>query len=271
MIAKRRPSQHPDMMLPTLRNFTLTGKVILVTGAGRGLGFEIAKALAGAGGHVLLNGRDATRLDAAAARIRDAGGDSVETSPFDITDTAALSAAFTAIAAKHGRLDVLVNNVGARNRKPLFDFTDAEIRGLIETDLLAGLFLAREAARLMMPKKSGRLIAVTSIAGTLARAGDAVYPTAKAGLTGMVRALAAEFGPHGITSNAIAPGFFATETNAHLAADPTLSAAFEQRTPMGRWGRPEEISGAAVFLASDAASYVNGHVLTVDGGTSILM
>ena len=258
-------------MLPTLRHFTLTGKIILVTGAGRGLGFEIAKALAGAGGHVILNGRDASRLDAAASRIVDAGGGSVETLPFDIADSAVLKSAFAAIAVKHGRLDVLVNNVGVRNRKPLFDISDAEIRDLIETNLFAGVFLARESARLMLPRKSGRLIAVTSIAGTLARAGDAIYPAAKAGLTGMVRALAAEFGPHGITSNAIAPGFFATETNARFAADPTLSASFVQRTPMGRWGRPEEISGAAVFLASDAASYVNGHVLTVDGGTSILM
>jgi gluconate 5-dehydrogenase len=257
-------------MLPTLQRFALTGKIALVTGAGRGLGFEIAKALAGAGGHVILNGRDATRLDAAAARI-DAGGGSVETLPFDIADSTALKAAFAAIAARHGRLDVLVNNVGVRYRKRLFDISDAEIRGLVETNLLAGVFLARESVRLMLPQKSGRLIAVTSIAGTLARPGDAVYPAAKAGLTGMVRSLAAEFGPHGITSNAIAPGFFATETNMRFATDPALSASFEQRTPMGRWGRPEEISGAAVFLASDAASFVNGHVLTVDGGTSILM
>jgi gluconate 5-dehydrogenase len=257
-------------MLPTLQRFTLTGKIILVTGAGRGLGFEIAKALAGAGGHVVLNGRDAARLDAAAARIETAGG-LVETAPFDITDSETLQAAFTAIAAKHGRLDVLVNNVGARNRKPLLDFAETEIRGLIETDLLAGLFLAREAARLMLPRESGRLIAVTSIAGELGRANDAVYTAAKAGLTGLVRALAAEFGPHGITSNAIAPGFFATETNAAMLADPNVSAYFKKRTPMGRWGRPEEIAGAAVFLASEAASYVNGHVLTVDGGATILM
>ncbi len=258
-------------MLPTLEHFTLTGKIILVTGAGRGLGFEIAKALAGAGGHVILNGRDAERLAAAASRIAAEVGGSAEIAPFDIADSTALQSAFQSIATKHGRLDVLVNNVGARNRKPLLEFSDAEIRDLVETDLLAGLFLARESARLMVPRKSGRLIAVTSISGTLARADDAVYPTAKAGLTGMVRALAAEFGPHGITSNAIAPGFFATETNAHLVADPIISASFEKRTPMGRWGRPEEIAGAAVFLASAAASYVNGHVLTVDGGTTIMM
>src|SRR5882672_9985305 len=119
-------------MLPTLRHFALTGKVILVTGAGRGLGFEIAKALAGAGGHVILNGRDASRLDAAASRIAEAGGGSAETAPFDIADLAALRSAFAAIAGKHGRLDVLVNNVGARNRKPLLDFSDGEIRDLIE-------------------------------------------------------------------------------------------------------------------------------------------
>lgn len=258
-------------MLPTLKHFTLTGKVILVTGAGRGLGFEIAKALAGAGGHVILNGRDARRLDEAASRIEAAGGGTVETAPFDIADSTALQSAFAAIATKHARLDVLVNNVGARNRKPLLDFSEAEIRSLVDTDLLAALLLAREAARLMLPRKNGRLIAVTSIAGSLARGGDAVYATAKAGLAGMVRALAAEFGPHGITSNAIAPGFFATETNAHLAGDRAISASFERRTPMGRWGRPEEIAGAAVFLASEAASFVNGHTLTVDGGTTIMM
>jgi gluconate 5-dehydrogenase len=258
-------------MLPTLRHFTLTGKVILVTGAGRGLGFEIAKALAGAGGHVILNGRDAARLDAAAQRIADAGGGSVETAPFDVADGAALRAAFADIAARHGRLDVLVNNVGQRNRKSLLDFSEPEIRGLMETDLFAGIFLAREAARLMVPAKWGRLIAVTSIAGVLGRANDAVYTAAKSGLDGLVRALAAEYGPLGITSNAIAPGFFATETNAKMVADPTVASYFEKRTPMGRWGRPEEIAGAAVFLASDAASYVNGHVLTVDGGATILM
>ena len=258
-------------MLPTLARFDLTGKIALVTGAGRGLGFEIAKALAGAGAHVIVNGRDAARLDMAARRIAAFAGRPVDTAPFDIADGAALRAAFAGIGERHGRLDVLVNNVGARDRRPLLEFGDAEIAALIGTDLVAGLVLAREAARLMLPRRAGRLIAVTSIAAEVARANDAVYTAAKSGLTGMVRALAAEFRHDKITSNAIAPGFFATETNAAMAGDPAVSAYFENRTPMRRWGRPEEISGAAVFLASDAASYVNGHVLTVDGGTTIQM
>src|SRR5258708_18753500 len=255
-------------MLPTLEQFALTGKTALVTGAGSGLGFEIAKAMSGAGAYVVINGRDPDRLDAAALAIAATGAGTVATAPFDIAGRGALAAAFAAIGPG---LDILVNTVGQRNRKALLDFADDEIRLLLETDLVAALILAREAARLMLPKGSGRLITITSIAGRVARANDAVYTAAKSGLDGLVRALAAEFGPHGITSNGIAPGFFATETNAAMVADPNVSAYFEKRTPMGRWGRPEEIAGAAVFLASDAASYVNGHVLTVDGGATIFM
>jgi gluconate 5-dehydrogenase len=254
-------------MQPYLQRFALTDRVILVTGAGRGLGFEIAKAMAGAGGHVILNGRDEGRLAAAAAMI----GGAVETAAFDVADGAAVAAAFRAIERRHGRLDVLVNNVGQRNRKPLQAFSDGELSALFEVDLVAGYRLAREAARLMLRQGAGRLIAVTSIAGQVARKGDAVYAGAKAGLAGMVRALAAEYGPHAITSNGIAPGFFATETNEAIWADPERSAYFEDRTPLGRWGRPDELAGAAVFLASPAASYVNGHIIVVDGGATILM
>ncbi|WP_029008705.1 SDR family oxidoreductase [Azospirillum halopraeferens] len=255
---------------PDLSLFSLEGTVALVTGSGRGLGLEIARAMNRAGAHVLLNGRDGDRLRAVAAEL-DGGPAPVTALPFDVADRAAVRDAFARIGREFGGLDVLVQNVGQRNRKPLLEFADDEILTLLDVDLASSLVLAREAARLMLPRGRGRLIAVTSVAGQIAKAGDCVYTAAKAGLSGMVRALAAEYGPHGLTSNAVAPGFFATETNAAIAADPVAGAYFSGRTPMGRWGRPEEIAGAAVFLASSAASYVNGHVLVVDGGATILM
>lgn len=254
--------------LPYLERFSLQGKIALITGSGRGLGLAIARAMAGAGAHVLLNGRNPEPLQAAARHLADEGL-SAQPLPFDVGDDRARDAAFAAIEAEHGRLDILVNNVGARNRKTLVDISAAEVRELIETNLSAAILLARSAAQLMARQRSGRLITVTSVVGELARAGDAIYPAAKQGLAGLTRAMAVEFGPLGITSNAIAPGTFATETNADMVADPRIGPAVAARNPMGRWGEAEEIAGAAVFLASPAASYVNGHVLVVDGGLSV--
>lgn len=253
---------------PYLERFSLTGKVALVTGSARGLGFCIARALAGSGARVLINGRNLDAVNAAVRTLLDEGLDA-HALPFDVSDDIALARAFNAIDTTHGRLDILVNNVGARNRKTLAQTSAAEIRELIDTDLVAGLLLAKLAAERMVQQGAGRLIAITSVVGELARSGDAVYPAAKQGLTGMMRALAAEFGPKGITSNAIAPGTFATETNADMVADPRIGPRIASRNPMGRWGEPDEIAGAAVFLASPAASYINGHVLVVDGGLSI--
>ncbi|WP_117191124.1 SDR family oxidoreductase [Rhizobium terrae] len=250
--------------------FSLKGRVALVTGSGRGLGLQMAKALAEAGAHVVLSGRSIDMLEQAAAAITGAGG-AASAVAFDVADLDTGREVIAKIRADHGRLDILINNVGARDRRAFAAFSDAEILQLIQTDLLSAIGLSRSAAEIMKAQGHGRLISITSIIGSMARLGDAIYPIAKQGLTGLVRSLAAEYGPFGVTSNAIAPGMFATETNAAISESPEMIAFMRQRVPLQRWGRPEEIAGAALFLASDAGSFVNGHVLTVDGGMSIQM
>lgn len=248
-------------------HFSLEGRVALVTGAGRGLGLEIARGLAAAGARVWLNGRDARRLEEAATRLAQAATASLHPATplaFDIADPSAVESALRRIVARDGRLDILVNNVGQRDRRPLEDFSLADVRALLEVNLVAPFELARRAAAAM--GAGGRIVNITSIAGPLARAGDAAYTAAKGGLDALTRALAAELGPRGITVNAVAPGFFATEANAELSADPRTIEWLRQRTSLGRGGEPHEIAGAVVFLASEAASYVTGHTLAVDGG-----
>jgi gluconate 5-dehydrogenase len=248
--------------------FDLTGKTALVTGGGRGLGLEIAKALAEAGAWTVINGRSRQSLDEARERL--AGeGIAIGIAAGDITrDIGAILAQAT---EKTGQLDVLVHAVGERDRRGTEAMAPDDFAQLLNTDLTAAYAVARTALPLLRRSAAGRLIFVTSIAAVAARAGDPAYTAAKGGLSALTRSLAVEHGADNLTVNAIAPGWFATETNAHLAADPALQAFVEVRIPLKRWGRPEEIAPAAVFLASPAASFVNGITLTVDGGMTVQM
>ena len=243
-------------------NFDLSGRLALVTGSSRGIGWAIAQGLAAAGARVLLHGRDAETLKARATEL----GSSAGTLAFDVTDAAAVRVAFERINAEHGRLDILVNNAGVIPRKPLLETSDEDWQAVIDANLTSYFRLAREAARLMVPRKQGRIIMVSSIMGLLARPTIPGYVTAKAGLHGMTRALAVELAQHGITVNALAPGFVPTDATAALHADAKFNEWISGRAPLGRWCEPSEVAGPAVILASDAASYVTGHVLVVDGG-----
>ncbi|MEP9377463.1 SDR family oxidoreductase [Aquabacter sp. CN5-332] len=240
--------------------FSLTGRTALVTGSTSGIGFEIARGLAQAEARVFVNGRNQGRLDAACAALAEAG--KVEGLLFDASDTRG----FEATLAKAPPLDILVNNAGARNRRPFLDLDEAAMQQLVDANVMGPAMLCRAVARGMVERGWGRIINITSIAGPLARQGDVGYTTAKGGLEALTRALAAEFGPHGVTVNAIAPGFFATAPNAAMVDDPATADWLKRRTSIGRWGQPEEVAGAAVFLASAAAGYVTGQVLAVDGG-----
>ena len=238
---------------------SLEGRIALVTGAARGLGFAIAQRLARAGASVWLNGRDRAALGDAADRI---GGDA-RVLAFDIGDDDATAAAFETLA--EDGLDILVNNVGQRDRRSLAQLRREDMAAMLATNLVAPFDLARRAVPLMEARGYGRIVNITSIAAEIAR-GDILYTASKGGLAALTRAFAAELGGTGITVNAVAPGYFATEANEEMSTDPGIAQHLERRTSLGRWGDPGEIGGAVAFLASPEASYITGHTLAVDGG-----
>jgi gluconate 5-dehydrogenase len=248
-----------------LERFSLESRVVLITGARGGLGLEMARGMAAAGALVGINGRDARLAQDAAAGIPNAFA-----APFDITDLAAAAAGIDAVLARYGRIDCLVNNAALRDRRPFREIAAGDLRVLLETNLVAAYEVSRLAARHMEGRGRGRLIFITSMVGPQSFQGDPAYTASKGGLGALMRALAVELGPKGITANAIAPGFFLTEVNAKFFVGPEATE-LSRRIPLRRWGRPDELVGAAIFLASDAASYVNGHVLTVDAGLSIAL
>jgi gluconate 5-dehydrogenase len=254
-----RPPAHP---------FDLSGRLALITGSSAGLGLAIAQGLAQAGARIVLNGRDAGRLAAVAAALR-AEGAAVEIAAFDVADAAATTAGIDAVAATLGPIDIVVNNAGVNQRQPLDAFSDEQWHALLAVNLDGPFHVARAVLPAMKARGRGKLINICSLASEIGRPNIVPYAASKGALQMLTRALAVEVAPFGIQVNGIAPGFFATAMNAALTADAEFDAWVRRRTPAGRWGDPAEVAGAAVFLASDAASYVTGHVLFVDGGFSV--
>jgi gluconate 5-dehydrogenase len=268
--APQAPDHAPERMTcmektSGLERFSLFGRIALVTGATRGLGLEIARGMAAAGAVVAINGRDAERAREIAKSIPNAFP-----APFDITDLRSAAATIDDIVGWHGRLDCLVNNAAVRDRRRLQDIAAADFRRLIETNLVAQYELSRVAARHMAARGQGRLVFISSMVGAQSFQGDPAYVSSKGGLEALMRALAVELGEKGIAANAIAPGFFLTDVNAAFFAQPRF-VELARRIPLRRFGRLDELVGAAIFLASDAASYITGQVLTVDAGLSIAL
>lgn len=250
--------------------FSLHGKTALVTGSYRGLGATIARGLAEAGARVVLNGRSEEGVEEAARTLREDGHEAKGV-PFDVTDEAAVKAGIGQITEDWGRVDILVNNAGIQRRHKLEEMPVDAFRLVVETNLTAAFIAAKAVAPGMIAAKSGKIINMCSLMTDLARPSTGNYAAAKGGLRMLTRAMTAEWAQHNIQANGIAPGYFETDMTRKLKEDPEFNSWICGRTPSGRWGDPRELQGLAVFLASEASSYINGQVIFVDGGMSAVI
>ena len=249
----------------TVSLFDLTGKTALITGSSQGIGFALAKGLAAAGASIVLNGRDVEKLGAAANILRDQGVNA-STLAFDATEHANVRRAIDGYEAGSGPIDILVNNAGMQHRAALEDFPADAFERLLQTNIASVFHVGQAVARHMIARKAGKIINVASVQTAMARPGIAPYTATKGAVGNLTKGMATDWAKYGLQCNALAPGYFDTPLNAALVADATFSAWLEKRTPAGRWGNVEELVGACVFLASPASSFVNGHILYVDGG-----
>jgi gluconate 5-dehydrogenase len=247
------------------RLFRLEGRLALITGSARGIGFALAKGLAEHGAAIVVNARSAASAGEAAAALAKAGA-KAHISVFDVTDAGAVESEVERIERDIGPIDILVNNAGIQHRAPLEDFPDDKFHALLETNV-AGVFnVGKAVARRMIPRGRGKIINIGSVQSELARPNIAPYTATKGAVRNLTRGMCTDWARYGLQVNAIAPGYFRTELNKALVEDAAFSAWLENRTPARRWGEADELIGAAVFLASDASSFVNGHTLYVDGG-----
>jgi gluconate 5-dehydrogenase len=250
-----------------LKLFGLGGRVALVTGSSQGIGLVLARALGSAGARVVVNGRDPAKLEQARAALQDEEIAAFAAS-FDVTDRETTRAAVMEIERETGPIDILVNNAGIQRRGPFESFSEETWREIMGVNLDGVFHVTQAVGARMLERGRGRIINICSVASELARATIVPYAATKGALRQMTRGLCAEWAKRNIQINAIAPGYIGTELNRALLDDEKFSAWVCARTPAGRWGDVDELAGAAIFLASDAASYVNGHVLYVDGGLS---
>ncbi len=248
--------------------FRLDGRLALVTGSSAGIGLALARGLARAGARIVLNGRDAARLAGARAALEAEAVAVAGTAVFDVARRDEVDAAVDAIETGIGAIDILVNNAGMQRRAPFETFDAADWQAVMRTNVDGVFHVGQAVARRMLPRRSGRIVNICSVQSELGRPGIAPYTASKGAVKMLTKGMAIDLGPHGINVNGLGPGYIRTELNAALVADPAFTAWLLGRTPSRRWGEVDDLVGAAVFLASDASRFVNGHILYVDGGVT---